>query len=412
MEILFISHRIPFPPDRGDKIRSHNILKRLKQLAPVHVATFAEDDYDMREEVELAMLAHSYRLVHRHKSLYVAGAEALMAQKPVSLTAFDHPALRQYIAHVLENRQIGAIVVFSGQMGQYIPDDYTGRVVMDFVDVDSAKFEAYAARKAMLARWIDTREAHLLRAEEARLACRADVSTLVTQVEAQLLRERMAADGESNAAGKVRGLSNGIDCDYFSPDQVEPEPQLAGVAGPRLIFTGQMDYLPNVEAALRMIDRILPRIRESLPEASFHVVGRSPVAELQQRHGRNGCYVWGRVADIRPWLKASDMAMIPLEIARGVQNKVLEAMAMGLPVVLSPEAARGIDAADGQEFLIGDSDDALAQAVVRVHRDGALRDALSLNAQAFTRDKMSWDAAMRDLPDIVGLPRRPALHVA
>jgi hypothetical protein len=167
-EILFISHRIPFPPDRGDKIRSHHIVKRLARLAPVHIATFADDDLDMSEEVELATLARSYKLVRRGKPMVIAGIQALASRQPVSLTAFHDAALAAYVDKVLATRPISTIYVYSGQMGQYVPESFKGRVIADFVDVDSAKFEAYAAKKHPALRWVQSREAKVLREEEAR----------------------------------------------------------------------------------------------------------------------------------------------------------------------------------------------------------------------------------------------------
>ena len=145
-EILFLAHRIPFPPDRGDKIRSHHILQRLAALAPVHVACFADDPADMAHEPSLAALAASHCLVQRSRPLPLAGLVALAQGQPVSLTAFADRRLASYVAEVIASRPIGAIYVFSGQMGQYVPAGFTGRVVIDLVDVDSAKFGAYAAQ--------------------------------------------------------------------------------------------------------------------------------------------------------------------------------------------------------------------------------------------------------------------------
>lgn len=408
-EILFISHRIPFPPDRGDKIRSHYILRRLARMAPVHVATFADDDHDVAEEVELAALASSYRLVHRSKPLALSGLQALASKRPVSLTAFFDRNLAAYIREVIDTRRISAIYVFSGQMGQYVPDDYQGRVVMDFVDVDSAKFEAYATnRRGLLARpmgWIETRESTLLRAEEARLAQRADVSLLIAQPEVELFRSRLPEELDSGT--DVRVLSNGIDSQGFDPARVAPAGEIGDCAGPRLIFTGQMDYLPNIRAAERVMDRILPLIRAELPTASFHVVGRNPPQSLIDRHGRDSTYVWGRVEDIRPWLKAADLALVPLDIGRGVQNKVLEAMSMALPVVLTTEAATGIAAIDGEHFAMADSDGALSRAAVALLRDPRQGRIMGLAARRFVTEEVSWRSALATLPEIIGWRSRP-----
>ncbi|MDE2596174.1 MAG: TIGR03087 family PEP-CTERM/XrtA system glycosyltransferase [Sphingomonadales bacterium] len=398
-DVLFISHRIPFPPDRGDKIRSHNLLRHIATLAPVHVATFADDDDDMAYEAELADLAASYRLVRRAKPLVLAGMQALASRQPVSLTAFHDAGLAAYVAEVLATRPIGTIFVFSGQMGQYVPADFAGRLVVDFVDVDSAKFEAYARRGQPVMRWIDAREGRMLRAEEGRIAARADVSLLASTEEAALFTARLPA--ADRAHRDVRALGNGIDSVFFDPAPVTPEPRMAMLGAPRLIFTGQMDYAPNIDAAVRVADRIMPLVRAHLPEATFHVVGRRPVDEVKARDGVNGTHVWGRVDDIRPWLKAADMAVVPLEIARGIQNKVLEAMAMALPVVVTREAATGIDAVDGRHFTIAGSDQAFADAIVTAMQSPNDARAMGVAARRFVVEHQSWQGVLAQLPGIM-----------
>jgi polysaccharide biosynthesis protein PslH len=394
-EVLFLSHRMPFPPDRGDKIRSHHILKRIAGLAPVHVATFADDERDIAEEVELAALVQSYRLVRRVKPLLFAGIQSLIKGLPASLPAFHNPEIASYVTQILKERPIATIYVFSGQMGQYVPEDFAGRVICDFVDVDSAKFEAYAARGSGLHRWVNAREARLLCAEEARLARRADLSLLVSAEEAALFSARLGPD--DLAASDVRPLKNGIDGRFYDPVAVKPEPRLLASEGPRLIFTGQMNYAPNVAAALRAIDRLMPLIRQTLPKATFHVVGRQPTHALLDRHGTNGCHVWGGVEDIRTWLAAADLALVPLEIARGVQNKVLEAMAMSLPVVLTPAAACGIDGADGQHFVVAEHDEELADRATALLSHPRQARSLGHEARRFVLDEMSWQATLAPL---------------
>ena len=246
-EILFIAHRIPFPPDRGDKIRSHHVLRRLTELAPVHVATLAEDEYDRAEEQALAAIAETYCLARRSKPLALAGLEALATGKPVSVTAFHSPALDAYVADVLASRPISAIYVFSGQMGQYVPAAFGGRIVMDFVDVDSAKFEAYGQNKSGPRGWIDAREGRELVREEARLAARADLSVLISDNERDLFVSRLPAGVKAD----VRTMGNGLDAAFFDPAAAGTARELAEMTGPKIVFTGQMDYAPNIEAAER-----------------------------------------------------------------------------------------------------------------------------------------------------------------
>jgi sugar transferase (PEP-CTERM/EpsH1 system associated) len=409
-EILFISHRIPFPPDRGDKIRSHHIVKRLARLAPVHIATFADDDLDMSEEVELATLARSYKLVRRGKPMVIAGIQALASRQPVSLTAFHDAALAAYVDKVLATRPISTIYVYSGQMGQYVPESFKGRVIADFVDVDSAKFEAYAAKKHPALRWVQSREAKVLREEEARLAARADVSLLISAAEAELFSDRLSS--QERELADIRVLANGIDSESFDPAKVEAEARMRAFPYPRLIFTGQMDYAPNIEAAIRAATRILPLIRDKFPAATLHIVGRKPVHEIIALHELGGCNIWGRVDDIRPWLKAADMALVPLEIARGVQNKVLEAMAMALPVVLTKGAATGIGASHGRQLAIAESDEQLAAAAINLLQDPRLARHKGLAARKFVCDFANWQAALAPLSMIIGVNRRVARNAA
>lgn len=403
-EILFLSHRIPFPPDRGDKIRSHHILRHLAGLRPVHVGTFADDDRDFAAQGDLAALAQSHCLVRRSRPLILAGLQSLYQRRPVSLPAFASTELAGYIARVLADRPIGTIYAFSGQMGQFIPDSFRGRVIFDFVDVDSAKFDSYAESERGIRHWINAREGRLLSAEEARIARRADTSLFVSPEEADLFSLRLSPG--DRAASDIRAIRNGIDSHYFDRAAVTPEAKMLACGGPRLIFAGQMDYAPNHAAALRVIERLLPAIRAALPQATFHVVGRAAGEQLLRHHGQDGVYVWGGVDDIRTYLAAADLALIPLDLARGVQNKVLEAMAMALPVVLTNAAATGVNAVAGQQLLCADDDrDLIAQTLALLsqpERAGAMGAA----ARRHVVDTLSWEATLAPLEAMLDpLPR-------
>lgn len=396
-EILFLAHRLPFPPDRGDRIRSHHILRHLAKIAPVHVACFSDDSADRAHEPDLADLATSHCLFVREKPLWRAGAEALARGEPVSLAAFRDARLAAYVDEVLSTRDIAAIYVFSGQMGQYVPASYHGRVVMDLVDVDSAKFEAYSSDGVWPRQWIDAREGRLLRAEEDRLARRADVTLLVSDAEAGLLRSRLTDPARTD----VRVLGNGIDARFFNPEHVLAHPALTLSAGPHLVFTGQMDYPPNIAAALRLMEAILPRIREHYPTAQAHIVGRAPVGALTAHDGEGGCRVWGAVADVRPFIAAADLVVAPLTLARGVQNKVLEAMAMARPVLASSQAATGIDGADGVHLAVEDGDEALAARALVLLADRGAASSMGVAARQFVLERKSWQTALEPLQKLI-----------
>ena len=283
--ILFLAHRVPFPPDRGDRIRSHNLLKTLARLGPVHVGCFGEGDTDASRA--LTGMAASHCIVPRTKPLPLAGVEAVLAGKPVSLTAFHSSKLERWVRKTIARHDIAAIVVFSGQMGQYVPANFKGRVVIDLCDVDSAKFASYADAGERV--WLNTREARLLTAEEERLGCRADATILISDAEAALYRSRLAAPDHVN----VQVIGNGIDAAFFDPAAVTPHLQIVSQKGPHFAFTGQMDYRPNEQAALWVIESLLPQLRARWPDATFHVVGRNPTAKLLAHHGSPGVHVWG-----------------------------------------------------------------------------------------------------------------------
>jgi sugar transferase (PEP-CTERM/EpsH1 system associated) len=395
--ILFLAHRLPFPPDRGDKIRSHNLLKALARLAPVHVGCLGETVADKAGEMDLAELAESHCMPMRDKPLPLAGIEALVRREPVSLAAFRHPALAGWVMRTLVRHDIDTIYVFSGQMGQYVPENWSGKLVVDLVDVDSAKFEAYTRETAGPVSWINAREARLLAREEARLATRADLTLLVSEAEAALFSSRLPPDNKAN----VSALGNGIDARRFDPAGVAQHPALA-VPGPHIVFTGQMDYPPNVEAALRTVERLMPWIRAVHPAAQFHLVGRGPVPELIALDGRSGARVWGEVPDVRPFLAAADLVLAPLTIARGVQNKVLEAMAMACPVVLTPGAATGIPGEDGVHFAVAETDEGLVdRSLALLARQSSAR-ALGLAARRLVVERLSWEAMLAPLPAMLG----------
>ena len=383
-------------PDRGDKIRAHHLLKHLSTLAPVHVGCFAETDKDFAAEPELASIAASHCLVRRSKPLVLAGAEAVLAGKPVSLTAFHSRALAGWVARTIAERDIATVFVFSGQMGQYIPESFDGRVVVDLCDVDSVKFEDYADAGERV--WLNHREGRLLAEEEERLAHRAHTTLLISENERNVFLPRLRHAAET----RVLAIGNGIDAGFFDPAKVTPHAQISERPGPHFVFTGQMDYRPNEVAACWTIEQFLPVMRAQHPSAEFHVVGRNPTERLLALKDRAGVTVWGEVADVRPFLAAADMAITPLTIARGVQNKVLEAMAMQLPVMLTPEAATGIDAVDGEDWLVDNADGpAMVARFDTFWGDPAKREEMARSARRFVLDHHSWPAMLAPLDDMV-----------
>lgn len=392
-DILFLAHRVPWPPDRGDKIRSYHILEKLKTVAPVHVGAFADDARDMEQAETARTELASLHVELRVKPMWFAGLEALAKGEPVSLTSFGSRNMQDWVNETLASGKISHIFVFSGQMAQYVPADFTGRVIMDFVDVDSAKFESYADEGGGFMAWVNAREGKKLAAFEAEFASRADVNLFVSENEVALFAGR-------SDAKNIKALGNGIDSVFYDPaakiKKLHPV-----FPDPLIVFTGQMDYRPNVEAVVDFTHNAFPAIRAAHPETTFAIVGRNPTQAVFDLSALPGVMVTGEVDDVRTWLAGADVVVAPLRIARGVQNKVLEAMAMAKPVVASVAAAEGIDAKDKKHFRIAKSVEQEAKIVSELLADNDARLALGLSARAHVMAKYGWDQQLAALDGIM-----------
>ncbi|RKE50081.1 MULTISPECIES: glycosyltransferase [unclassified Sphingomonas] len=423
MSLLFLAHRVPFPPDRGDKIRSFHVLQYLAKLTPVHLVAFADDEADFDPPAAFTDMLASCTILPRGKSQKRAALEALATGKPVSLTAFATAAMQDAVNRILP--EVNAVYCFSGQMAQYLPVGGPP-VVMDFVDVDSAKFAGFADDARGPMRWIMRREARLLGMFEREVASRVSASLFVSEAEAALFRE-------GGATGRIIAVENGIDSAKFDPTardarrssplperegpgvgrlpraqpvetqagQPTPNPSLPGRGAEALIvFTGQMDYRPNIDAVMWFARDILPLVRQRHP-AHFAIVGRAPTAAVQTL-ASDHVTVTGAVDDVRGWLAAADVCVAPLKLARGIQNKVLEAMAMARPVVASTAAAEGIDHAG--TIRVATTAREFADRICDLLKAPDTAATLGQSARTQVIRRYGWDARLAPLNALLGLP--------
>jgi len=393
-QLLFLAHRIPYPPDRGDKIRSWHLLRHLSAFARVHLGCFADDEADAAHLPALraalgGRLGEAHVEIRRtHKA--AAGARALLEQRPVSLALFDSRAMHGFVRRMLATGRAGTVFGYSGQMAQFVPRELRQRFVMDLGDVDSAKFGQYADKGRGPMRWVHRREERLLCALERETAARADVTTFVSEAEAALFRARTGLPN-------IRAVSNGIDLAFFDP-AADFEPLSAGDRrnGPLLLFTGQMDYAPNVDAVRWFAQEVLPQF----PDARFVIAGRNPTAEVRDLASER-IQVTGAVDDMRAWLAAADIVVAPLRVARGIQNKVLEAMAMARPVVASPAAFEGIDAEPGRELIVANGPAEMAAEIRRLLAAPERAAEIGRAARAQVERSYSWEQRLEPLAEIV-----------
>ncbi|MBK1726963.1 TIGR03087 family PEP-CTERM/XrtA system glycosyltransferase [Halorhodospira neutriphila] len=361
-EILYLAHRLPWPPNKGDKIRSYHILRHLAERHAVHLGTFVDDPADWAHLPALREQCASVcaRPLPRRRA-GLRALSGLLRGEALTLGWYRDPGLRRWVRRTLERRPVEAALAFSSSMGQYLPGRRRGlRRVVDFVDVDSDKWRQFAAQRGGPMRAVYRREARRLLAYERRLAAGSDASLFVSPQEAGLFR-RLAPE----SAGRIAAMGNGVDTAYFDPERAGASPYPPGERP--VVLTGAMDYWPNVDAACWFAEAVLPRIRRRDPRVRFYVVGNRPAPAVRKLAEQEGVAVTGFVEDVRPWIAHADVAVAPLRIARGVQNKVLEALALARPVVATPQALEGLSARPGEDLLHAPAEgEAFAAAVARL----------------------------------------------
>ena len=398
-DILFLAHRVPYPPDRGDKIRSWHLLRGLCEFARVHVVALCDDDRDLVHVDFLRTVAASVHVEMRSVSNVRAMAAALLSHQPASVCAFASSALQSHVDHLLISQPISTIFAYSGQMAQFVPKARGDRrFVMDFVDMDSEKFATYASQAHGPASWANAFEARRLRAFEIATAKRADLSLFVSDAEAALFRHHSGLGSD-----RVSHIENGIDLAAYDPSKTYAPVRTS--EGPLLVFTGQMDYRPNIDAVAEFARGAFSVVRETFPLASFAIVGRSPTPEVKALAALPGVIVTGEVPDTHAWLSAADIVVAPLILARGVQNKVLEAMAMAKAVVASPAAATGIDALAGEDIIVAEGAVDQAHSIGELLNNPARCAAIGHAARRQIEKRYGWEARLAGLADVVELAK-------
>ena len=359
-DLLFLAHRVPYPPDKGDKIRAWNMFRHLAQTHRMHLGCFIDDPADWEHLPTLrAMCADlaCFKLDPRRARL--KALLRLRAGQPLSLGYFHDRRLQHWVDAKLADPAIERVFVFSSAVAAYAMHAKNAMRVLDFVDVDSTKWTTYAAQARNPMRAVWAREGRTLLAFERQAAAAYDHSLFVSEHEWQHFLS-LAPE----AANRTGWVSNGVDLAYFSPDLTFAPP--FEPSGADLVFTARMDYRPNIDAADWFARSILPALQLVRPAARFWIVGAAPTAEVKELGTLPGVQVTGRVPDTRPYIAAADVVVAPLRIARGIQNKILEAMAMARPVVATPEAFAGVRATPGRDILLASGVDDTVQHIIDV----------------------------------------------
>jgi sugar transferase (PEP-CTERM/EpsH1 system associated) len=356
--LLFLTQRIPYPPIKGEKIRPLQILKHLRTKYDVHLGCLIDDLRDLEHVPSVqALCSDSYFATLDRRRARIRCLRGLLTNEPLSVTFYHDSGLAGWVRRVLREVKPEVIFVCSSNMAPYVLA-LRGRervCLVDLADVDSEKWHAYAETGSFPMSWLHGREWRRVADLESRIARDCDWSTFVSDAEASLF-----ANLHPDQSDKIRAVSSGVDHTYFDPQNRFDAPFDTGRLN--FVFTGTMDYPPNVDAVTWFAEAILPIIRRSAADAAFHVVGSNPSAAVQALAGIGGVFVTGRVPDVRPYMSRASAGVAPMRIARGIQNKVLEAMAMARPTVVTTGALTGIAAIPGREVLLADSAETFAAA--------------------------------------------------
>jgi hypothetical protein len=388
MNILYVCHRFPFPPKRGGKIRPFNMIRHLSQNHRVTVASLARSDDEAREGEGIAPHCAGFEMARVSNPVQVARMVArLPTTVPSSMGFFYSPTLARRIRELLRGTRFDLIFVHCSSVAQYVADVPGIPKILDFGDMDSQKWLEYARSKPFplsLGYWLEGSK--MLR-EEKRLAARFDLCTATTRAEWETLKGY-------GVAVPSDWFPNGVDADFFAPDGTAYDPDT-------ISFIGRMDYYPNQQCMADFCANTLPVLRAQRPNIKLTIVGADPSPAMRKLGELPGVTVTGSVPDVRPHVRASAAMVAPLTIARGTQNKILEAMAMGVPVVTSTVAAGGVDAQGEEHFLVADTPADCARAILRILDNPAERNRLAVAGRERMLSNHAWPNSMRRLDGII-----------
>ncbi len=393
-KILYLCHRIPYPPNKGDKIRSFNLLKELAKTYDVYLGCFIDDPYDRQYRDKLAEFCVEYCAPELPKLWSkIKGLSAFVRGLPITLPYYANNELGNWVEHIIAKQQIDTVLVFSSSMAQYVDAPRYQEMcrVIDFVDVDSDKWRQYAEKQTGIMSWVFKREHRLLERFEQHYCQQFDHSLFVSPDEAAMFRTLMP----KVLSNKVKPLLNGVDVVFFDPSNKLGEPEIA-LNDDFIVFTGAMDYWANVDAVVWFCDEVWPIIQSQAPTLKFLIVGGNPDPKVRELANRPNVVVTGRVHDVRPYIQQSKVVVAPLRIARGIQNKVLEAMSMDKPIVASAMAMEGINAPTSDCLAQTDEATPFADAVLTMFRQ-----APTVDSRQWVIDHFTWQATLAPLPKLL-----------
>ncbi|MBS0293713.1 MAG: TIGR03087 family PEP-CTERM/XrtA system glycosyltransferase [Proteobacteria bacterium] len=394
--ILYLVHRLPYPPNKGDKVRSYHLLRHLQKNHQVFLGTFVDDPDDLQHLPTVRGMCRDLHVERIHApTAKIKSLTAVLTGEALTLAYYRSAGMRRWVQQTAAAHEIKACVVFSSAMAQYaqlllpqVP------MLVDFVDVDSAKWTQYAPAHPWPLSMLYRREGRRLLAYERAMAASAQCSYFVTPNETELFLSQAP-----ECAARVQAMGNGVDAGFFAPDPQRENPFAPGEQA--VVFTGAMDYWPNIDGVCWFVADMLPKLIERNPQLRFYVVGRSPSPQVQALAGPH-VVVTGTVPDVRPYLQHASAVVAPLRVARGIQNKILEAMSMEQAVVTVSSCADAIGATAEQGLLRADGPQEFAHALQSLLESPAKLTELGRQARRYVQEACSWQAHLSTIDSSLG----------
>jgi sugar transferase (PEP-CTERM/EpsH1 system associated) len=392
VKILYIAHRLPYPPNKGEKIRTFHQIQQLAKKHTIHLYTFVDDPDDLPHAKALRKYCGSVEVVNRGHSADACyhAAVGILKGLPLSVSLFYRTALAKKILQIISAERFDCIIASCSSMAQYVESSSGIPRIIDFIDVDSEKWSLYAQHRSFPLSFIYSCEAARLDSYEKNITALFDHSILCSRQEAESLCEKVKES-------PISVISNGVDLEYFSPSPISGGPNECTV-----VFTGAMDYFPNIDAVEFFSREIFPQVRSGFPSTQFYIVGRNPTPRVRELGKQTNVTVTGTVSDVRPYLARAAVAVAPFRLARGVQNKILESMAMGVPVVGTREAFKGIAATEQDGIRIADDPRSFAGHVTTfLEGDASSRREAGLQARHYVERHHRWEDRGVELEQLI-----------
>ncbi len=398
LNILFLTHRVPFPPNKGEKIRTYHQLKHLSELGhTIHLFSPYEDESELEHFNALleSFCAKVESEQLKHKTIRLL--KGLAKGQSLSVANFYDKNLQLKFDHFLSINTVDAILCSASSMAEYVFKSKTINtldkkplLIMDFMDVDSDKWGQYKQSSSFPMSLVYAREQRLLAQYEKKIVKQFDVSYLIAEAEVSLFNQKVIK------SDKVHVMGNGLDTTTFYPVKVKQQNP-----APVFLFTGVMDYKPNEDAVIWFVKSCWPTIITKHPNARFVIAGMNPSADINQLTNDKGIEVTGFVDDILPYYQQADIFVAPFRLARGVQNKVLQAFACALPVISTPMGAEGILCEPDRDILIASTPDEFIQQANRLISQPALAQKIGQSAEQKIKQHYSWQSQLQPLDDLL-----------